>query len=480
MQKIVKVALCQLFIAVVSFLFAPLSDAAKPLWTFTPDPYYSPTVSITSVGSATVKYVVTNQSHQRHTLVMKPIAGITQITTGSCKNPFILGYLESCTLNLFVNGSALTSNIQGGPVVCQQGSTSECYQPAANNVLNITRIPLAQYLITPTADVNGAITPSTPQTVVAGSSLTFTAIPNAHYLVEQWFVDGGIAQQGGSTFTLSSITANHTVEVTFTRSGIIYAGTLSGYVYFSTDNGLTWANTTVPSPGSAVNSVFATQSTLYAGSADGKVYYSTDNGILWSSTASVPGGVSVNSVFVAIINSVPTIYVGTQDGHVYHSTDGNTWTATANPGSGAVNSLFITSSNTIYVGSGDGNVYYSTNNGINWTQINGPTTPVAAPIQNVFATNSQLYVNTRQTSSNSTLPPGTIDFEYAYSSNSLTAPNPTWTLFSQITYTLFVISDASVIHAGTQNGHVFSLTTGDELGFITYSPITSLFFLSAA
>ncbi len=139
--------------------------------------------------------------------------------------------------------------------------------------------------------------------------------------------------------------------------------------------------------------------------------------------------------------------------------------------------MFITPAKTIYVGSEDGNIYYSTDLGIHWHKIKGPNITVPVPIQNVFATNNQLYVNTRQTSSNSTLPPGTIDFEYAYFTNSLTKANPSWTLLSQITYTLFVNSDASVIHAGTQDGYVHSLTAGDALGFITYSPITSLFFL---
>lgn len=478
MQKIVKAALLRLIIAVVTLLFMTLSYAGQPLWTFTPDSYYPPAVSITSAGSATIKYLVTNQSHKVHTLVMKPIAGITQITSaGNCSNPFTLAYQQSCTLNLLINGGLLNDNIRGGPVICQQGSSLACYQPDLTNSLNITRIPLARYLITPSAQAHGLITPDTLQTVVAGNSLTFTATPDENYHVYQWIVDGGLAQKGGATFTLPSIVANHTVEVSFTRAGAIYAGTFSGYVYFSNDNGLTWTNTVVPSPGNAVNSVFSTANTLYVGSTDGKVYYSTDNGSLWNSTAAVPGSTPVNSVFVATMNNVLTIYVGTQDGNVYYTVDGTTWTATANPGSAAVNSLFITAANAIYAGSADGHVYYSINNGNNWSQINGPATMVAAPVQNVFVANNQLYINTRQTSANGTLPPGTIDFEYAYFNNNPTDLNPVWTLFSQITYTLFVNSDASVIHAGTQGGYVFSLTTGDELGFITYSPITSLFFL---
>ncbi|CEG56620.1 InlB B-repeat-containing protein [Legionella fallonii] len=481
MKQLVKTSLLQFFTTVVAVLLSIMSYAGKPLWTFNPDPYYPPTVSITTVGTATIKYKITNNSRKTHTLAMQKIQGITpqSISPGDCSNPFILTYEQSCTLNLLVDGKALTGNVSGGPIVCQQGGLSQCYQPDANSILNITRIPVAQYLITPTADVDGTIKPNTPQTVIAGSNLTFTATPSAGYQVDQWIVDDGVAQKGGTTLTLSNIETNHTVEVTFARIGTIYAGTLSGLVYFSTDNGLTWTLTTTPSPGNTVNSVFSTPNTLYVGSADGKVYYSTDNGTLWSSTNSIPGATPVNSVFVTTTSNTTTIYVGTSDGTVYSSTDGGTiWNSTStHPSSSAVNSIFITPSNTIYLGSQDGNVYFSENNGMNWHQITGPEASIPVPIQNVFATNSQLYVNTRQTSSNNTLPNGTIDFEYAYFSNSLTDANPTWTLFSQISYTLFVNSDASVIHAGTQGGYVYSLTTGDELGFITYSPITSLFFL---
>ncbi|MDR3441657.1 MAG: hypothetical protein P4L65_01435 [Legionella sp.] len=466
-------------VAVFIWLFISSAYAGTPLWTFTPDPTYSPKISITAAGSATIKYKITNQSHKTHTLVMKPIKGITQITSGgNCPAVFKLAYQQSCTLNLLVNGNQLAANVHGGPVVCQQGSALECYQPALINVLNITLIPIARYLITPTAEAHGTITPRTPQTVLAGSSVTFTATPAAGYQVDRWLVDDGLVQKGGSTFTLSHVDANHAVEVSFTRRGTLYAGAANGSVYFSMDNGLTWNTTTSPSAGFGVNSIFATSSTLYAGSADGKVYYSTNNGTLWNATAAVPGGTAVTSAFVATVNNVLTIYTGTQDGKVYYSTDGTTWTATTNPGSGAVNSLFITSANVLYVGSSDGTIYYSLNNGSSWNSITGPEASNSVPVHNLFVANNQLYANIRRTSANSTLPPGTVDFEYTYTSNSLTNANPVWTLLSQITYTLFVNSDASVIYAGTQDGYVFSLTTGDELGFITYSPITSLFFLS--
>ncbi|WP_454785956.1 InlB B-repeat-containing protein [Legionella sp. WA2024007413] len=474
-MQILKTTLPQLCIGVFAILFLTLSHASKPVWTFTPDPNYPPKIYITPIGSATIKYTITNQSRKTHTLSMKRIEGITQVTsTGNCPNPFKLNYHQSCTLNLLVNGSKLSGNIKGGPIVCEQGNGLECYRPASANILNITQIPVTKYVITPTAGAQGTIKPNKPQTIIAGSNLTFTATPNAGYQVDQWLLDGGTAQKGGSTFTLFNIDSNHTVEVTFTRAGIIYAGTASGTVYFSINNGLTWTPTPkIPSSNNSVNGIFVTPTTLYVGSGDGKVYYSTNNGTFWSATTA-PGTSAVNSVSVT---KAANIYVGTQEGKVYYSNDkGITWVSTpTNPGTGALNSIFLTPS-TIYAGSDDGNVYYSLNNGTTWNKINGPQPSIPVPIQNVFATKSQLYVNTRQTSSNSTLPPGTINFEYAYFTNSLTNSNPIWTFLSQITYTLFVNADATVIHAGTQNGHVFSLTTGDDLGFITYSPITSLFF----
>lgn len=471
-----KSSILRFSIGVLATLLTTYLHASKPLWSFTADAYYPPNISITSIGTAYIQYTVTNQSQKTHTLVMKPIAGVTQVTTGgNCSSSFTLAYQQSCTLQLLVNGSMISEHLDGGPIVCQQGDANQCYQPDSAQALNITRIPIARYLVTPVSTQHGSISPSTAQTVVAGTSLDFIATPAAGYHVHQWLVDGGVAQRGGGRFTLSHIDSNKTVEATFIRTGTLYAGTEGGYVYFSTDNGLIWSTTTSPSFGHAVNSVFSTQSTLYVGSEDGRVYHSTNNGVSWGATAPVPGGVAVTGVYVANINNVLTIYAGTQNGVLYYSTDGSTWTATTNPGAGRINSIFINTSNTIYVGSHDGNVYFSINNGSTWNTIHGPST---APVQNVFASSTQLYINTRQTSSNSTLPAGTVDFEYAYSSDSLTNSNPTWTLLSQITYTLFFSPDSNVMYAATQDGYVFSLTTGDELGFITYSPINSLFFLS--
>ena len=74
----------------------------------------------------------------------------------------------------------------------------------------------ALFTVTPTAGLNGSITPSTPQTIIAGSSLTFTAKPNVGYRVADWAVDQLSVHSTALTYTLSNISASHTIEATFT------------------------------------------------------------------------------------------------------------------------------------------------------------------------------------------------------------------------------------------------------------------------
>lgn len=123
-----------------------LTYAGTPVWTFTP--LTSTTITVAANDTATVSYQVTNQSRKSHTLVMKAIPGVTQVTsTGNCPNPFVLDYQQSCTLNLSINGSALNGNVNGGPVVCSQGNPSQCYQPSAANSLRITKGPAVDYTV---------------------------------------------------------------------------------------------------------------------------------------------------------------------------------------------------------------------------------------------------------------------------------------------------------------------------------------------
>jgi hypothetical protein len=125
-------------IGLSAFVFCnlTLAHAATPLWTFTPLTATSITLALN--GSAIIQYKITNQSHKPHTLQFVPIQGVSQITgSGNCATSFTLGQQQSCILNLQVTANLLSSNVEGGPTVCQQGNMLQCYRPSLANRLTI-------------------------------------------------------------------------------------------------------------------------------------------------------------------------------------------------------------------------------------------------------------------------------------------------------------------------------------------------------
>jgi hypothetical protein len=121
------------------YLLGTMAQATSPVWTFTP---LTPTsISVSNNSTATIQYRVTNQSKKSHQLMMTPIQGITQTTTGVgiCGNPFtLLSQGSSCTLSLEIYGNQLSHSIIDGPIICEQGSTLQCYRPGPTDLLNIS------------------------------------------------------------------------------------------------------------------------------------------------------------------------------------------------------------------------------------------------------------------------------------------------------------------------------------------------------
>ena len=71
-----------------------------------------------------------------------------------------------------------------------------------------------QYTVTLTAGTGGSINPSTPQTVNNGSDLAFTVAANAGYHIVS-VLDGATELGTSGSYTLTSVTANHTVTASF-------------------------------------------------------------------------------------------------------------------------------------------------------------------------------------------------------------------------------------------------------------------------
>ncbi|WP_244915971.1 IPT/TIG domain-containing protein [Legionella worsleiensis] len=151
-------------------LIMTTASAGKPLWTF--EPLTATTIAVPANGTATVQYRITNQSKKIHTLSMRPIRGITQITSGLnvCGNTFVLRNKNSCVLSLRINGSQLSSSITGGPVVCQKSNQNQCYRPGRADILRITQAP-------PITDAVIALTGS-PLTLTANGSAGQLTITN--------------------------------------------------------------------------------------------------------------------------------------------------------------------------------------------------------------------------------------------------------------------------------------------------------------
>ncbi|MBH1966262.1 MAG: IPTL-CTERM sorting domain-containing protein [Comamonadaceae bacterium] len=70
------------------------------------------------------------------------------------------------------------------------------------------------YLVTPSAGPGGSITPPTPQSVTAGETMVFTAMPNISYAVDTLLSTCG-GSRVGNQFTAGPVTADCTVTVTF-------------------------------------------------------------------------------------------------------------------------------------------------------------------------------------------------------------------------------------------------------------------------
>ncbi|MHC4143322.1 MAG: InlB B-repeat-containing protein, partial [Planctomycetota bacterium] len=106
-----------------------------------------------------------------------------------------------------------TWSIDGG--VAQTGGTSYTLTDIqAAHTVEVT-FRLLEYTITSLAGSGGSISPAGDTTVIHGDSLAFTATAGAGHEVRTWSLDGAVVQTGGTSFTLSDIQADHTVEVTF-------------------------------------------------------------------------------------------------------------------------------------------------------------------------------------------------------------------------------------------------------------------------
>ncbi len=135
----------------------------------------------------------------------------------------------TAAVNIYDNGVLVASNVTGGTytatnlsvgehcfsvrAVCNDNSESLAAQQCVTIESNLPR-----YNVTVNAGNGGSVTPSGEQTVYEGNDFTFTVAPNDCYGIASVTVDGNnVSLNANNSYTISNVTANHTVNVTFNQ-----------------------------------------------------------------------------------------------------------------------------------------------------------------------------------------------------------------------------------------------------------------------
>jgi len=169
-----------------------------------------------TLAKATADHTVT-VSFKTATFTILPLAGLNgAINPGT---PQTVPYRESLTLTAMPNTGYQVDGWYVDGIKKQTGGPQFTLAAiTAKHTVKAT-FKVATFAITPSAGVNGTISPGTRQLVKYQGTLTFTATPKTGSVVDAWLVDGAVAQTGGNKFTLTAITGAHAVQVTFKTAG---------------------------------------------------------------------------------------------------------------------------------------------------------------------------------------------------------------------------------------------------------------------
>jgi len=227
-----------------------------------------------------------------------------------------------------------------------------------------------------------------------------------------------------------------TVNALVVSGSNLLAGTESGRVYLSPDDGTTW--TQLKPSGASVTSLAVSGSNLFAGTWFGGVFVST-NGGAWTPTNS-----GLDTYVLSLAASGTTLLAGTTTG-VYRKTSSDpTWTHTLI--TGHVPAL-LQSGTFLFAGVDGSGVFLSADGGVSWTPMNSGLTNLHVLALTVSGAN---------------LIAGTLGGAFVSPDN-----GASWTAASQgltnYSFTSLAVSGPNVF-AGTHNyGGVFLTTNGGAL-----------------
>jgi hypothetical protein len=174
--------------------------------------------------------------------ITKNGTGSGTVTTNPSGTSFNAGTVV--TLTAAPNANSVFSGWSGGA----SGSSPTTTITMNQNTSVTATFTLKTYTITATAGTDGTISPSGSITVNYGASQSFSIAPNSGYYIADVKVDG-VSQGAVSSYTFTNVTANHTIDASFTTNptytlSITKAGTGSGTVT-SSPSGTTFPAGTV-------------------------------------------------------------------------------------------------------------------------------------------------------------------------------------------------------------------------------------------
>ncbi len=169
----------------------------------------------------------------------------------------------------------------------------------------------------------------------------------------------------------------------------LFAGTLGGGVFRSTDGGKSWIELNDGLSDTYVHALAVNGATILAGTENSGVFRSTDRGVTWR-----PSNQGIENVYVrSLAVSGATILAGAHGAGVFRSTDGGASWRPANQGLPveAYISAFAVVGSTVFAAlEFGGDVYRSTDNGASWAQVNNGL-PTKASVLALAVSGQRLY-----------------------------------------------------------------------------------------
>ena len=190
----------------------------------------------------------------------------------------------NCTWDGSAQGGTCSSSISGGTSVtltailptgttilwgsgCDSTTTTTCTINYLTGNLTISPTTTAEtHTVTPSAGLNGSITPNTPQTINYGSTTSFTVTPDANYHINSVTGCGGTLT--GNTYTTGPITVDCAVTASFTIDTytVTPSAGLNGSISPNTPQTVNYGSTTsftvMPDANYHINSVTGCGGTL--------------------------------------------------------------------------------------------------------------------------------------------------------------------------------------------------------------------------